>query len=135
MALPDSGVVAERPRRLIFAATAVCLVLLAAQLGLIGRVELTFDEAYYTLWSRSLAWGYLDHPPVIAAWIRASMDLFGPSEFGVRALNTLIFAAQPALVGGIAWRLFESREVTALAALLWVSMPLVAAAPLATPDA
>ena len=121
--------------RLMIVAAAACLALLAAQLWLIGRVELTFDEAYYTLWSRSLAWGYLDHPPVIAAWIRASTDLFGPSEFGVRALNTLIFAAQPALVGGIAWRLFASREVAALAALLWVSMPLVAAAPLATPDA
>ena len=53
----------------------------------------------------------------------------------MRALNTLVFAAQPALIGGIAWRLFGSREVAALAALLWVSMPLVAAAPLATPDA
>ena len=116
-------------------AAAACLLLLAAQLWLIGRVELTFDEAYYTLWSRNLAWGYLDHPPMIAAWIRASTILFGPSEFGVRALNTLVFAAQPALIGGIAWRLFGSREIAALAALLWVSMPLVAAAPLATPDA
>jgi 4-amino-4-deoxy-L-arabinose transferase-like glycosyltransferase len=116
-------------------AAAACLALLAAQLWLIGRVELTFDEAYYTLWSRNLAWGYLDHPPMIAAWIRASTDLFGRSEFGVRALNTLVFAAQPALIGGIAWRLFGSREVAALAALLWVSMPLVAGAPLVTPDA
>ncbi|HEY3720817.1 MAG TPA: glycosyltransferase family 39 protein [Roseiarcus sp.] len=121
--------------RLMIVAAAACLALLAAQLWLIGRVELTFDEAYYALWSRSLAWGYLDHPPGIAAWIRASTDLFGRSEFGVRALNTLIFSAQPALVGGIAWRLFGRIEVAALAALLWVSMPLVAAAPLATPDA
>src|SRR5271167_1768679 len=97
-------------------AIATALAMLAAQWLLIGRVELTFDEAYYTLWSRSLAWGYLDHPPMIAAWIRASTDLFGPSEFGVRALNTLIFAAQPALVGGIAWRLFGRSEVAALAA-------------------
>src|SRR3984957_1392886 len=121
--------------RLMIVAAAACLGLRAVRLWLIGRVELTFDEAYYTLRPRSPAWGYLDHPPAIAAWIRASTDLFGPSEFGVRALNTLIFAAQPGVVGGLAWRLFESREVTALAALLWVSMPLVAAAPLATPDA
>jgi 4-amino-4-deoxy-L-arabinose transferase-like glycosyltransferase len=121
--------------RLMIVAAAACLALLAAQLWLIGRVELSFDEAYYTLWSRDLAWGYLDHPPMIAAWIRASTDLFGPSEFGARALNTLVFAAQPALIGWIAWRLFGSREIAALAALLWVSMPLVAGAPLATPDA
>jgi 4-amino-4-deoxy-L-arabinose transferase-like glycosyltransferase len=119
---------------MILAAVAT-LLLLAAQLWLIGRVELTFDEAYYTLWSRNLAWGYLDHPPMIAAWIRASTDLFGRSEFGVRALNALVFAAQPALIGGIAWRLFGSGESASLATLLWVSMPLVAGAPLATPDA
>jgi 4-amino-4-deoxy-L-arabinose transferase-like glycosyltransferase len=121
--------------RLAVAAAAACLALLAAQLWLIGRVELTFDEAYYTLWSRSLAWGYLDHPPMIAAWIRASTLLFGPSEFGVRALGTLVCAAQPALIGWIAWRLFRSSELAALAALLWVSTPLIAAAPIVTPDA
>jgi 4-amino-4-deoxy-L-arabinose transferase-like glycosyltransferase len=121
--------------RLMIVAAAAALFMLAAQLWLIGRVELTFDEAYYTLWSRNLAWGYLDHPPMIAAWIRASTGLFGPSEFGVRALNTLVFAVQPAMIGGIASRQFGTSEVAALAALLWVSMPLVAAAPLATPDA
>ena len=39
--------------RLMIVAAAACLALLAAQFWLIGRVELTFDEAYYTLWSRS----------------------------------------------------------------------------------
>ena len=115
-------------------AAAAAVALLTAQLWLIGRVELTFDEAYYTLWSRSLAWGYLDHPPMVAAWIRVSTDLFGASEFGVRALNTLILAAEPALVGWIAWRLFASVQTAALAALLWVSMPLVAGGPIVTPD-
>jgi 4-amino-4-deoxy-L-arabinose transferase-like glycosyltransferase len=120
--------------RLMTVAAVTCLALLAAQLWLIAHIELTFDEAYYTLWSRSLAWGYLDHPPMVAAWIRASTLLFGPSEFGVRALNTFIFAFQPALIGWIAWRLFRSGEVAALAVVLWVSMPLVAAAPIVTPD-
>src|SRR5271154_5867336 len=108
MALAESDTVVERPRRLVLAAAGACLALLAAQLWLIGRVELTFDEAYYTLWSRSLAWGYLDHPPMVAAWIRASTTLFGPSEFGVRALNTLVFATLPPAVAWIAWRLFGS---------------------------
>src|SRR5271169_3951294 len=105
--------------RLVVVAAAVCLAMLAAQLWLIGRVELTFDEAYYTLWSRNLAWGYLDHPPMIAAWIRASTFLFGPTEFGVRALNTLVVGVLPALIAAIAWRLFRSIEIAALAALLW----------------
>ena len=107
----------------------------AVQLLLIGRVELTFDEAYYALWSRHLSWGYLDHPPMVAVWIRASTSLFGQSEFGVRALNTLVLATLPALIGWIGWRLFQSGAIAALAALLWISMPLVAGAPIVTPDA
>ncbi len=116
-------------------AIAAALAMLAAQLFLIGRLELTFDEAYYTLWSRSLAWGYFDHPPMIAAWIRASTTLFGSTEFGVRALNTLVLATLPAAVAWIAWRLFGSGQIAAVAALLWLAMPLVAAAPIVTPDA
>ena len=86
------------------------------------------------MWSRRLAWGYLDHPPMVAAWIRASTTLFGPSEFGVRALGTLILGATPALVALTAWRLFGSIRVAALASLMWVAMPLVAGAAIVTPD-
>ena len=28
---------------------------------------LTFDEAYYWMWSKHLAGGYYDHPPAVAA--------------------------------------------------------------------
>jgi 4-amino-4-deoxy-L-arabinose transferase-like glycosyltransferase len=121
--------------RLVAMAAAACVAMTAVQFLLIGRVELTFDEAYYTLWSRRLAWGYLDHPPMVAVWIRASTSLFGNSEFGVRALNTAVLAALPALIAGIAWRLFSCLTIAALAALLWISMPLVAGAPIVTPDA
>ena len=99
-----------------------------------GRVELTFDEAYYALWSQHLAWGYHDHPPMVAAWIRASTTLFGVSDWGMRALGWLAFALAPALIAAIAWRAFGSARAAAFAALLWVSMPLVAATPIATPD-
>ena len=90
------------------------------------RLELTFDEAYYTLWSRSLSFGYLDHPPMVALLIRASTSLFGGSEFGVRALSLFVVGAMPALIAFMAWRLFESKEKAALAALMWLAMPLVA---------
>ena len=48
------------------------IALVAMQAFAAARLELTFDEAYYTLWSRSLAFGYLDHPPMVALLIRAS---------------------------------------------------------------
>src|SRR6185437_1560759 len=112
------------------------IALLAMQAFAAGRHELTFDEAYYSLWSRHLSFGYLDHPPMLALLTRASTALFGGSEFGVRALSLLCVGAMPALIAFIAWRLFGSREKAALAALLWIAMPLVAiGAAFVSPDA
>src|SRR3984885_13973370 len=117
-------------------ACAASFGLLAMQALAAGRLELTFDEAYYTLWSRSLSFGYLDHPPMVALLIRASTSLFGASEFGVRALSLLVVGAMPALIALIAWRLFDSVEKAALAALMWIAMPLVSiGAVFVAPDA
>ena len=117
-------------------ACAASIALLAMQALAAGRLELTFDEAYYTLWSRSLSFGYLDHPPMVALLIRASTSLFGGSEFGVRALSLLVVGAMPALIALIAWRLFDSAEKAALAALMWIAMPLVSiGAVFVAPDA
>ena len=45
------------------------------------------DEAYYWVWSHALAPGYLDHPPMVALWIRAGTLLAGEGNFGVRLLG------------------------------------------------
>ena len=47
--------------------------------------ELLHDEAYYWFYSTHLAWGYYDHPPMIALMIRLGYQLF-PNELGVRLL-------------------------------------------------
>ena len=125
----------ERETRWLFAVAAgLALASLVGELWLIGRTELVYDEAYYTLWSRHLVWGYYDHPPMVAAWIRASTTLFGPSEFGVRALDVFVFGAMPALVGWVGARLFDSGRAGLVAASAWLTMPLVAGAFIATPD-
>ncbi|HEX9169290.1 MAG TPA: glycosyltransferase family 39 protein [Roseiarcus sp.] len=128
-----------KPRRagwLGLCAFAAAISLLAAQALLAQRLELTFDEAYYALWSRALSFGYLDHPPMVALFIRASTGLFGGSEIGVRALSLLVVGGMPALIALVAWRLFRSAEKAALAALTWVAMPLViVGAVFVTPDA
>lgn len=46
-------------------------------------LELHFDEAYYWLYSRNMAWGYFDHPPMVAALIFAGTKLFS-GYLGVR---------------------------------------------------
>ena len=68
--------------------------LLLVRLWLDAHLELMFDEAYYALWAKHLAWSYFDHPPMVALWIRLSTILFGEHEFGVRALGTLAATAE-----------------------------------------
>ncbi len=38
-----------------------------ARLVAAAWTPLTFDEAYYWMWSKHLAGGYYDHPPAVAA--------------------------------------------------------------------
>ncbi len=124
----------ERPSWII-ALAIVTVLLLLVRLWLDRHLELMFDEAYYALWSKHLAWGYLDHPPMVALWIRLSTWLFGDQEFGVRALGTLAAAAGGVLVYFLSSRLFENRTEAAFAGLLYCAMLLIAAgAIIVTPD-
>ncbi|MFH1731174.1 MAG: glycosyltransferase family 39 protein [Planctomycetota bacterium] len=47
------------------------------------------DEAYYWMWSRDLAAGYFDHPPMVAFFIRAGTELLGPTALGVRLASVV----------------------------------------------
>ena len=51
---------------------------------------LLFDEAYYWVWSQKMAFGYFDHPPMVALWIKIS-SLFFEGELGVRFFSTISF--------------------------------------------
>lgn len=46
------------------------------------------DEAYYWVWSKHLDFGYYDHPPMIALFIKLGYFLF-PNMLGVRLLSAL----------------------------------------------
>lgn len=57
------------------------------RLAIAATLPLTPDEAYYWIWSRNLQTGYLDHPPMVALWIRAGTAIAGQTAFGVRWLG------------------------------------------------
>lgn len=54
--------------------------------------ELFDDEAYYFIYSQYPAWGYFDHPPMIAWLIKAGYSLFN-NELGVRFFIVLMNTA------------------------------------------
>ncbi|HZN50371.1 MAG TPA: glycosyltransferase family 39 protein, partial [Methylomirabilota bacterium] len=84
------------------------LVCIAALMGLravvAAQAPLAFDEAYYWLWSKSLAAGYLDHPPLIAYVIRLGTTIFGDTPLGVRAVPLLLLI-------GATWAVWRSGAV------------------------
>lgn len=54
--------------------------------------ELTADEAYYWMYSKNLAWGYFDHPPMIAVAVKFGFSIF-KNELGVRLFPILMGTA------------------------------------------
>ncbi|TDQ33209.1 ArnT family glycosyltransferase [Zeaxanthinibacter enoshimensis] len=54
--------------------------------------ELLFDEAYYWYYAQDMAWGYFDHPPMVALMIKIS-DFFFDGELGVRFLSCILSSA------------------------------------------
>ncbi len=60
--------------------------LTALRLLVAAATPLAPDEAYYWLWSRAPAAGFLDHPPMVALWVRAGTALAGEGTLGVRLL-------------------------------------------------
>src|SRR6185436_8944811 len=62
-----------------------------------GATELFDDEAYYWIYSQYPAWGYFDHPPMIAWLIKAGYAIF-PNELGVRFFIVLLNTATLILI-------------------------------------
>ena len=79
------------PRWLI-AATAA---LLAVKAWFAATLDLFGDGAFYWLEARNLAFAYSDLPPATALVIRAGVELFGDTPFGVRAWFLIVAAAPP----------------------------------------
>ena len=111
------------------------LLLTAVRLIVASYTPLAPDEAYYWIWSRALAPGYLDHPPMVALWIRLGTAVIGETALGVRLLAPLAALAGSALLADAADRLFPGRRLgVPAAALLNATLMLGAGAVTMTPD-
>lgn len=109
----------------------VVLRLVAAAL-----TPLTFDEAYYWTWSRHLAGGYYDHPPMVAVVIRLGTMLGGDTEFGVRVVSILLGLPMTWAVYETAALLFGGQRIAATSAILLnVTLMVAVGTMIVTPDA
>src|SRR6187399_173329 len=74
----------QKHHRLLFYSSWLLLALAQA-----ASTELIADEAYYWVYSRFPAWGYFDHPPMIAFLIKSGYAIFH-NELGVRLVCALL---------------------------------------------
>ncbi len=131
-----SGETAEAGRGPTPALIAVVAVALAVHLVAAALLPLTEDEAYYRLWSMRPAFGYYDHPPMVAWWIWLGRRLLGDTALGVRLLACIASAFTSLLVFDLARLAGAEAPVASRAGIWFNAMPLVVAGGcLAVPDA
>ena len=122
--------------RLVRNTALTILALVALRLVAAAVTPITFDEAYYWMWSKHLAGGYYDHPPMVAVVIRLGTLIAGDTEFGVRLVSILLALPMSWAVYQAASILFGGGRVAAAAAL-FLNITLLAAVGtmIVTPDA
>ena len=82
-----------------------------------GRYGFFGDELYYFECSKHLAFGYVDHPPLVALLTLISTTIFGETIIGLRFLSGLFGAATVILSAKIAAELGGGKYSQALASL------------------
>ena len=126
----------QNDARLVLNTVLIVVAMVALRLVAAAWTPLTFDEAYYWMWSKHLAGGYYDHPPMVAYVIRAGTIIAGDTELGVRLVSILLALPMSFAVYQSAGILFGGRRVAATAAIL-LNVTLMAAVGtlIVTPDA
>ena len=121
--------------RLVRNTVLTVLALVFLRLVAAAVTPLTFDEAYYWTWSKHLAGGYYDHPPMVAIVIRLGTMIAGDTEFGVRLISILLALPMSFAVYRSAEILFGGQRIAATATIL-LNVTLMAAVGtlIVTPD-
>lgn len=109
----------EKNSRIIFGL--VLSVNFFVNLWLGSTIELSFDESYYWIYSQFLDFGYYDHPPMVAIFIKLGTLLFGTTELGVRFFSNILFSGTILLM----WDLVKYHKEQLLFWILVFSMPLL----------
>ena len=83
-----------------------------------GAIDLRTDEAYYWTWSKESALSFLDHPPMIAWFIRFGTAIFGDTNLGVRFAGIVAMGVTQLLLADIVRRVTRDVRAVVLALLM-----------------
>jgi 4-amino-4-deoxy-L-arabinose transferase-like glycosyltransferase len=120
IAIPDSGT--TKPDNSAFRQLLGVAILIAALTVLrviyASLIDLRTDEAYYWTWSKENVLSFLDHPPVIAWFIRFGTAVFGDTNFGVRFAGILAMLVTQLLLADIVRRATHDVRAVVFAVLM-----------------
>jgi 4-amino-4-deoxy-L-arabinose transferase-like glycosyltransferase len=103
--------------RTFYVIVAILVVLFGVKLVTSSMLELRTDEAYHWTWSKEWVLSYLDHPPMIAWFVRFGTSLFGDTLFGARFADLLAILGAELLLADIVRRRTGSLTTAALTML------------------
>jgi len=102
----------------LLAAVLLIAAMTAMRLVYASVMDLRTDEAYYWTWSKENVLSFLDHPPMIAWFIRFGTAIFGDTNLGVRFAGILAMALTQLLLADIVRRVTHDVRAVVLAILM-----------------
>jgi 4-amino-4-deoxy-L-arabinose transferase-like glycosyltransferase len=120
IASPDSS--STKPdslalRRLL-AVAALIVAMTVLRVVYAGVIDLRTDEAYYWTWSKESVLSFLDHPPMIAWFIRFGTAIFGDTNLGVRFAGIVAMLVTQLLLADIVRRVTHDARAVVIAVLM-----------------
>src|SRR3979490_3311994 len=110
---PDSAAL-----RQLLAVVTLISALTALRVIYASVLELRTDEAYYWTWSKENVLSFLDHPPMIAWFIRFGTAIFGDTNLGVRFAGIVAMLVTQLLLADIVRRVTHDFRPVVLAVLM-----------------
>jgi 4-amino-4-deoxy-L-arabinose transferase-like glycosyltransferase len=110
---PDSAAL-----RQLLAVVALISALTALRVIYASVLDLRTDEAYYWTWSKENVLSFLDHPPMIAWFIRFGTAIFGDTNLGVRFAGIVAMLVTQLLLADIVRRMTHDFRAVVLAILM-----------------
>ena len=104
--------------RQLLAVAALIAAMTVLRIVYASVIDLRTDEAYYWTWSKESVLSFLDHPPMIAWFIRFGTAIFGDTNLGVRFAGILAMLATQLLLADIVRRVTHDFRAIALVVLM-----------------
>ena len=105
-------------RRQMLALVALLAAMTVLRLVYASVIDLRTDEAYYWTWSKENVLSFLDHPPMIAWFIRFGTAIFGDTNLGVRFAGIVAMLVTQLLLADIVRRLTHDVRAVVLVVLM-----------------